>query len=59
MAGKYEFTVHTWRPCGSVRDKMARYFVGGVAEIADISYITKPQDFEVRVNEHMHEIFQL
>eukprot|EP00731_Ephydatia_muelleri_P023322 Em0015g905a len=44
--GKYEFTVHTWRPCGSVRDKMARYFVGGVAEIADISYITKPQDFE-------------
>ena len=44
--GKYELTVPTWRPCGSVREKMARYFVGSAAEIVDVSYITKPQDFE-------------
>ena len=26
---------------------MARFFVGGVAEISDVSYIAKPQGFEV------------
>lgn len=44
--GQYQFTVNTWRPSGSLRDKMARFFVGGSAEIADISYIAKPRDFE-------------
>lgn len=49
-SGKYELTVHTWRPCGSIRDKMARFFIGGTAEIADMDYIARPQDFEVSVN---------
>lgn len=46
--GAHELTVNTWRPSGfRVLDKMKRFFVGGVPEIDDISYVAQPRDFQV------------
>ena len=46
--GVHELAVETWRPCGrGVVDMLRRFFVGGATELNDISYITKPADFEV------------
>ena len=49
--GVYEVGVHTWRPSGSrVVDRLKRFFVGGGNELSDISYITKPPDFDVSMH---------
>ena len=46
--GVHELTVETWRPSGhSVVERLRRFFVGGATELNDISYITRPSDFEV------------
>lgn len=37
--------ITTWRPLGSVRDRMRTFFIGGSAEIEDITYLRAPDGF--------------
>ena len=40
--------VGTWRPSGSAAvDRLRRFFVGGTSRLSDVSYISRPSDFEV------------
>ena len=50
--GVYELEVHTWRPSGGrVVDTLRRFFVGGAVGLSDLSYITRPSDFDVSAHQ--------
>merc|ERR1711865_1363450 len=41
--GTYEIDVHTWKPRGSIRDRMSDYFLGGARHLADhVNYSAHP-----------------
>jgi hypothetical protein len=41
--GTYELEVHTWKPRGSIRDRMTDYFLGGARHLADhVNYSAHP-----------------
>ncbi|CAI8057600.1 Meckel syndrome type 1 protein [Geodia barretti] len=47
--GVHEVEVGTWRPSGTpVVDTLRRFFVGGASRLREMSYISKPSDFEGR-----------
>ena len=47
-AGRHELKVRTWRPCGnSFVDDLRRFFIGGAAELEDLSYLAVPGGVDV------------
>ena len=48
VSGVHEVEVGTWRPSGTpVVDTLRRFFVGGASRLREMSYISRPSDFEV------------
>ena len=50
--GRYTTTVSTWRPTGSILDKLKRYFIGGSPELTDTTYTGIPSTLQV-INHHI------
>eukprot|EP00959_Pyramimonas_sp_CCMP1952_P309564 6478587-Pyramimonas_sp.AAC.1 len=43
--GTQEHRLTTWKPTGTVKDRMHTFFVGGAPELADITYMNTPAGF--------------
>lgn len=43
--GYTTFTIKTWKPLGTHHDQMRSFFIGGTRELADLKYLTIPDDF--------------
>ena len=50
VSGLHEM-VGTWRPSDSAGvNRLRRFFVGRALRLSDVSYVSKPSDFEVSYN---------
>ncbi|KZC04614.1 PREDICTED: Meckel syndrome type 1 protein-like [Dufourea novaeangliae] len=49
LPGKYEFSIPTWRPTGSIINSLRRYFTGGTYELEDMTYCSIPVGHEDKV----------